>query len=195
MIQCLSIPTWIKCGDTAPMCISSPGIKMVVCQRCYQLFSLNTLVSAFWSPYRSNPCMSTCSQTCVMYAYEVMFNVKCLSMLTPPLLLHHPSHPPSLPAAGSVEELWGLVQFSGRHPVYLAWHSSAAPRTGEPTTLPSLILSHVGPITSSDMWNMCVCECVRARFHATLGSPQRLTKGCFMLLNSREINLSIIKLE
>lgn len=65
--------------------------------------------------------------------------------------------PPSLPAAGSVEELWGLVQFSGRHPVYLAWHSSAAPRTGEPTTLPSLILSHVGPITSSDMWNMCVC--------------------------------------
>lgn len=62
-------------------------------------------------------------------------------------------------AAGSAEESGGLVQFSGRHPVYLAWHSSTAPRTGEPTALPSLILTHVPSLSVPMTSEICVCVC------------------------------------
>lgn len=86
---------------------------------------------------------------------------KCCSVLSASLCLLLPSaplllHSPVLVAVGSVVELGGLVQFSSRHPVYLAWHSSSAPRTGEPATLPSLILTHVRPVSANDIWNMCV---------------------------------------
>ena len=80
---------------------------------------VSTILSAFqskhigislWSPYRSNPCASTCSQTCVMYAYEVMFNVKCLSMLHPPLLLHPPSLPPGCRECGGAVRAGSVLQ-------------------------------------------------------------------------------------